>query len=307
MSEVLYNFLSLCLYYVGGPNELVLHWETDDAQVPLSYVWCTCCLVKLKPNGVFLRRIVQGVLQFVIVKVVLTLAALVLELAGGYADGSWSFDHGYMYVTIFYNISIAIALYALVVFYLTAEPYLRPHRPLLKFIMVKAVIFVTYWQSLLLSLLFFVGTLQPIEGRTEDETSGMLQNFLICLECLPGALLSWKGFPPRAHAMPEDRGARQVLQSLKHAISVADVLQDTEHAFDRKYGQFVMMSSPRDGPGHLPTAAASSSPRVTRFPGSKELGMSDVHVGIPLSTRELDPSPRETESGTNENRLEGNG
>lgn len=278
---MLYNFMSLCLYYVGGPNDLVMHWETDDAQVPLSYLWCTCCLVNLKLNGVFLRRIVQGVLQFVIVKLVLTVAALVLELVGGYQDGSWSFTHGYLYVTIFYNVSIAIALYALVIFYLAAEPYLRPQRPLLKFIMVKSVIFVTYWQSLLLSLLFFTGALRPLAGRSEEDTSGMLQNFLICLECLPGAFLSLRGFPPRAHAMPEEKGMRQTLRNLKHALSVHDVLQDTEHAFDRKYGQFVMMTSPRDGYASQssPVVSAPSSSRSAK-PSPK--GLSDVHLDVLL-------------------------
>lgn len=279
--EVLYNFMSLCLYYVGGPNDLVMHWETDDAQVPLSYLWCTCCLVNQKLNGVFLRRIVQGVLQFVIVKLVLTVAALILELVGGYKDGSWSFTHGYLYVTIFYNISIGVALYALVVFYLAAEPYLRPQRPLLKFVMVKSVIFVTYWQSLLLSLLFFTGAVQPLPGRSEVETSGMLQNFLICFECLPGAFLSLRGFPPRARAMPEEKGMRQTLRNLQHALSVHDVVQDTEHAFDRKYGQFVMMTSPRDGHASQ-FSSVVSAPSSSRTAKSAPMGLSDVHVDVLL-------------------------
>ena len=64
----------------------------------------------------------------------------------------------YLYEVVFYNISISVALYSLVVFYLASEPYLAPFRPLLKFVMVKSIIFVTWWQGLILNLLAKVRT-----------------------------------------------------------------------------------------------------------------------------------------------------
>ena len=59
----------------------------------------------------------------------------------------------YLYEVVIYNISITLALYSLVVFYLASEPYLAPFHPLLKFVMVKSIIFVTWWQGLVLNLL----------------------------------------------------------------------------------------------------------------------------------------------------------
>lgn len=45
-----------------------------------------------------------------------------------------------------YNITYTVALYALLLFYLGAHDLLAPYNPLLKFVLVKSVIFMTFWQ-----------------------------------------------------------------------------------------------------------------------------------------------------------------
>jgi len=56
-------------------------------------------------------------------------------------------DAGYLYITIIYNISITLALYALVVFYQATSTMLRSYKPVLKFFVVKSVIFLSFWQG----------------------------------------------------------------------------------------------------------------------------------------------------------------
>ena len=55
--------------------------------------------------------------------------------------------YGYLYVTIIYNISVTVALYGLVLFYSATRDILKPYDPLLKFFMVKAIIFASFWQG----------------------------------------------------------------------------------------------------------------------------------------------------------------
>ena len=62
-----------------------------------------------------------------------------------------------VYVTVIYNTSIFLALYSLVLFYLSARVYLAPFKPLAKFALVKTIIFVTFWQNVLIAILFLVG------------------------------------------------------------------------------------------------------------------------------------------------------
>lgn len=54
---------------------------------------------------------------------------------------------GYLYVTIIYNISVSLSLYALFLFYFATRELLVPYNPVLKFFMVKSVIFLSFWQG----------------------------------------------------------------------------------------------------------------------------------------------------------------
>lgn len=50
-------------------------------------------------------------------------------------------------MTIIYNISVSLALYALFLFYFATRELLSPYSPVLKFFMVKSVIFLSFWQG----------------------------------------------------------------------------------------------------------------------------------------------------------------
>lgn len=74
-----------------------------------------------------------------------------------------SVTSGYLYVTIIYNISVSLALYALFLFYFATRELLSPYSPVLKFFMVKSVIFLSFWQG---KLLF------PSLGRHKELSAG---------------------------------------------------------------------------------------------------------------------------------------
>lgn len=58
-----------------------------------------------------------------------------------------SVNSGYLYVSIVYNISVSLSLYALFLFYFATRNLLVPYSPMLKFLMVKSVIFLSFWQG----------------------------------------------------------------------------------------------------------------------------------------------------------------
>lgn len=94
----------------------------------------------------FIRRCKQGCLQFVILKPILVAVTLVLYAKGKYKDGNFSPSQAYLYLTIIYTISYTVALYALVLFYMACRDLLQPFNPVPKFIIIKSVVFLTYWQ-----------------------------------------------------------------------------------------------------------------------------------------------------------------
>ena len=98
-------------------------------------------------------------------------------------------------MTLIYNVSISLALYALFLFYFATRELLRPFDPVLKFFTIKSVIFLSFWQGVLLALLETIGYILPIcdaAGKKVDVGAGVIssgyQNFLICIEMFFAAI-----------------------------------------------------------------------------------------------------------------------
>ena len=89
------------------------------------------------------------------------------------------------------NVSISLALYGLFLFYFATKSMLQPFNPILKFFTIKSVIFLTFWQGVLLALLEKIGVIQEFQTSLSDDPSASLsagtvaagwQNFIICIE-----------------------------------------------------------------------------------------------------------------------------
>ncbi|GBG24906.1 Transmembrane protein 184C [Hondaea fermentalgiana] len=196
---VIYTFLALLLTYLGGERQLgswletrghVQHWGI------MAEVMSRRRNIALGP--VFLRRVQQGVLQFVFVKPFTALLALVLSFAGVHHEGTFSFGDAYLYLSLVNNLSVSVALYCLVLFYLATETILQPFKPLSKFFAVKAVVFFSYWQACSLQTLFW---LHILPSRTDVS---VLQNSLICVEMFIAAIAHHIAFSSADYALGDD-------------------------------------------------------------------------------------------------------
>lgn len=61
-------------------------------------------------------------------------------------------DRGYLYITLIYNVSYTAALYGLFLFYSATRDLLSPYYPVLKFLTVKFIVFLSFWQGEISSL-----------------------------------------------------------------------------------------------------------------------------------------------------------
>lgn len=77
----------------------------------------------------------------------MSLVTLVLQAFDKYKDGDFSVRGGYLYLTLIYNVSVSVALYGLFLFYAATKHSLAKYEPILKFLTVKSVIFLTFWQG----------------------------------------------------------------------------------------------------------------------------------------------------------------
>ena len=89
-------------------------------------------------------------------------------------------------------------MYCLILLYYTMRIELRPLSPMLKFASIKFVVFLTFWQSVLLALLVFTKVLTPNDSwawKTPKELSNGLQAFIIIIEMFAMSLMHHRAFP----------------------------------------------------------------------------------------------------------------
>lgn len=127
-----------------------------------------------------------------------------------------------------------MALYALALFYAACRDLLRPYNPVPKFIMIKSVVFLTYWQGV---LVFLVAKSRLIKNA---DKAADLQNFVLCVEMLIAAIGHLFAFPYKEYAGPNARPAGGFRESLLHALKFNDFYHDTVHQFAPTYNEYVL-------------------------------------------------------------------
>merc|ERR1712117_735134 len=120
-----------------------------------------CCLPVIRLNYNFLRVCKQLCLQFVIQKPFMALLTIIFLSVPKKCDKEnppegcnlYESDVYQTILLIIYNTSYTLALYGLFLFYLAVREFLKGHNPVGKFFAIKSIVFVTYWQYLVISFI----------------------------------------------------------------------------------------------------------------------------------------------------------
>ncbi|KAM0860483.1 hypothetical protein ACQ4PT_046508 [Festuca glaucescens] len=266
---VIYNFFSLCLAWVGGPGAVVV--SLNGKTLKPSWFLMTCCFPAIPLDGRFIRRCKQGCLQFVILKPILVVITFILYAKGKYEDGNFSPNQSYLYITIIYTISYSMALYALALFYAACRDLLRPYNPVPKFIIIKSVVFLTYWQGVLV----FLAAKSRFIKNTEKAAD--LQNYVLCVEMLIAAIGHLFAFPYKEYAGPNARPSGGFRESLIHALKFNDFYHDTVHQFAPTYNEYVLYNH-NEGEN-----TQAKYPSASAVPSSRDVELAGITV-VPVTS-----------------------
>ena len=214
---------------MGGEGNIMS--EIRGKTIRSSCIYGTCCLAGHSYNIGFLRFCKQATLQFCIVKPTMSFIVILLQSYGLYEDGNWDASKGYLYVTLIYNVSITLALYGLFLFYFATRELLRPFDPVLKFFTIKSVIFLSFWQGVLLAILETMGYILPMcdeEGKKVTLNPGTIsagyQNFLVCIEMFFAAIALRYAFPISVYlsegVINGSAGRSVTMQSISSSLKV---------------------------------------------------------------------------------------
>lgn len=233
---VIYNFLRLCMAYLGGETAILA--EINGKPINRSCLAGTCCLGNMVYSVSFLRFCKQATLQFCVVKPIAAVITIILEANGKFHQGDWNPRYGYLYITIIYNFSVSMALYALMLFYNATYLMLSKYHPVLKFFTVKSIVFLSFWQGVLLSILVWVHSIE------KTESAALYQNFLITIEMFFASLLLLAAFPYKVYmdqqAGVQGRGIpmQKIAVHLKDTINHHDVVNDAIQNFSMVYQKY---------------------------------------------------------------------
>ncbi|XP_009980469.1 PREDICTED: transmembrane protein 184A [Tauraco erythrolophus] len=296
---VIYSFLSLCFEYLGGESTIMT--EIRGKPIVSSCFYGTCCLQGMSYSIGFLRFCKQATLQFCIVKPLMAIVTIILQAFGKYHDGDFNaaapprVQSGYLYITIIYNFSVSLALYALFLFYFATMDLLRPFEPVLKFITIKAVIFLSFWQGTLLAILEKCGVIpevQIIDGKEvgAGTVAAGYQNFIICIEMLFASIALRYAFTCQVYREKKENSTanlapmQSISSGLKETISPQDIVQDAIHNFSPTYQQYIQQSMqeaehkvPGEN-GHVASKAEGPSSRKNKNIEKRVLILSDEEL-----------------------------
>ena len=145
-------------------------------------------------------------LQFVLIKPITSVLAIVLDRFDLFCDGTYNLHCGFPWLAFINNISVSLSLYFLVLFYLATEERLAPFNPFYKFLTVKAILFFSFWQSCMFQIMSSLDLISR-------DTGNVVLNLIISLEMVFAAIaqsmaFSYKDFADaRSYEGPMRNGA----------------------------------------------------------------------------------------------------
>ncbi|WYZ46397.1 hypothetical protein EsH8_IX_000622 [Colletotrichum jinshuiense] len=234
----IYTFFQLLINYLSGERALII---MTHGREPVSHLWPMNHVlprVDISDPHTFLA-IKRGILQYAWLKPILAVAAVVMKATGTYQEGYIGIESGYLWSGIIYNVSVTVSLYSLGLFWVCMHNDLLPFRPVPKFLCIKLIIFASYWQGFLLSILVWLGAIpDSVEGYSPDNLAAAIQDALICIEMPAFAIAHWYAFSWHDFADNSISSARMPVKfALRDAFGVRDLIEDSKETFTGdKYG-----------------------------------------------------------------------
>jgi len=215
---IIYQFLAFLLAVLGrGDRDAVvdlLARHADHLDPPMRlFGWCRGKYQYGTPQSLASAVLLQCqifAMQFVFFKPMTAVGLFTCNKLHyyGYGTNSNSYESPQFWLRIIQNISVFVAFSGLLKFYHAVQDDLAWCRPFPKFLCIKGIVFMTFWQGLVIGFLANATNMaggnnnnpdqsnSSDNGETSQETWGIeAQNFIICLEMLFFSIAHFYCFP----------------------------------------------------------------------------------------------------------------
>ncbi|KAF2235742.1 DUF300-domain-containing protein [Viridothelium virens] len=147
-----------------------------------------------------------SIFQYCFVRVLFTLVSCLSEFFNRYCEDSLNPAFAHIWVEAFESVSVLIAMTCVIQFYIQLKDDLAEHRPFLKVACIKLVIFLSFWQELLLSMLSSSsGPLKPSDKIAYADIKVGIPSMLLCAEMAIFAVLHVFAFPWKPYSKKHNK------------------------------------------------------------------------------------------------------
>lgn len=222
---IIYQFLSFCIAVLGrGDRSLVVDLLAEHADhLSPPFRFDACCNRNPYPDD---RALAEAVLvqcqafamQFVFLRPLTAIVIFVLQKV--------NYTSPKVYLLGIQNASIFVAFAGLLKFYHAVDKELSWCKPFAKFLCIKGVVFMTFWQGLAISLLANTSTKSK---ANQQQWAMSAQNFLVCLEMLLFSIAHFYTYPTdewRADYQERMKKKKRMERHFGDSLAIGDFLSD---------------------------------------------------------------------------------
>ncbi|KAJ5223534.1 hypothetical protein N7468_008076 [Penicillium chermesinum] len=206
------SFFSLMCSYIA-PD---LHSQKDYFRgvTPKSWVWplpwfqkWKCCFGhrgawRNPRSGLTWFNVVwAGIFQYCAMRVLMTIVAVATQATGRYCEESLSPAFAHIWVLAIESASVTVAMYCLIQFYIQIKDDIAEHRPFMKVLSIKLVIFLSFWQTTLISLLVSGGAIKATDKMAMNDLKYGIGELLLNIEMFIFSIMHLWAFPWRPYVI----------------------------------------------------------------------------------------------------------
>ncbi|RMZ78652.1 hypothetical protein DV738_g3720, partial [Chaetothyriales sp. CBS 135597] len=123
-----------------------------------------------------------SIFQYCFIRLAMTIVSVVTQAMGLYCLESLKPEFAHIWVIVIESISVTIAMYCVVQFYMQVHKDILQHKPLLKVLAIKLVIFLSFWQTTILSILTSSGAIKATKRIQTPDIKVGIPSMLLCIE-----------------------------------------------------------------------------------------------------------------------------
>ncbi|KIR56013.1 hypothetical protein I315_01077 [Cryptococcus gattii Ru294] len=173
-----------------------------------------------------------SVMQYVILRPLISIIGIICEYYGVLCPEQYSVHFAEVYLDAIDFVSISVALYGLIVFYVLCKDELKGKRPLSKFLAIKLIVFFTFYQNFLFSILQSHGVIKGTAMWTATNVSDGLSALCTCVEMVifsiyMGWAYSWSDYTdPQKNPYQRATNFKTYLQAIWDTINLSDFFSE---------------------------------------------------------------------------------